>query len=195
MGGRADRRITWKHKVSSHGCDQHRGIKSQQIRQTKRDPGRYRGRERGLTLPVWWESIPCFSPHPSPPHYLPHCLPPASYHPHPSSSPLSAALRWLFGLLGAYQAHRSMFPSNAAFILSLPWQLPISPKESAGSVFPWRWHGDIARQLWTACWDSVPFLLSSSHPVFPSVLLFADPFASFLSLFWQQPLIPWAYNS
>lgn len=59
-----------------------------------------------------------------------------------------------------------MFPSNTAFILSLPWQLPISPKESAGSVFPWRWHGDIARQLWTACRDSGPF------PFPPLTLLF-----------------------
>lgn len=123
--------------------------------------------------------------------FLPHSLPPALYPPPPSSS-LSAALCWLFGLLGAYQAHRSMSPSNAAFILSLPWQLPISPKESAGSVFPWRWHGDIARRLWTACRDSVPFLLSSSHPALPSVSLFAHPFASLLLLIWRQPSHPWS---
>lgn len=141
-------------------------------------PAETEERGRGLTLPVRWESNLC-SPPPAlsfgfslptpclvaPPTPLPAVLP---------SQHLSADC---LGFLVPIRPHRSMFPSNAAFILSLPWQLPISPKESAGSVFPWRWHGDIARQLWTACWDSAPFLLSSSHPDLHSVFLFARPFA------------------
>lgn len=108
---------------------------------------------------IFWRCLSGGSPSPVSPFTL-------FLYPPPSSSPLSAALCWLFGLRGAYQARRSMFPSNRAFILSLPWQLPISPKESAGSAFPWRWHGDIARQLWTACRDSGPF------PFPPLTLLF-----------------------
>lgn len=123
---------------------------------------------------------------------LPQSLPPSLCYPHSSSSPLSAALCWLFGLLCAYQAHRCMSPSNTAFILSLPWQLPISPKESAGSVFPWRWHGDIARWLWTACRDSITFFLSFSHPAPPSQPILVLPFN--ISVFGSSPSKPWSFQ-
>lgn len=103
--------------------------------------------------------------------------------PHPIPSPLSSSLLIVRVLLGAYQAHRTMFPSNRAFILSLPWQLPISPRESLGDVFPWRWHGDIAKPLWTACWDRELFLTPCFPPLpfsLPIILLFL----------WQQPPTP-----
>lgn len=133
----------------------------------------------------------CFSF--SPPHPFFFFLSPTVLYqlPHPIPFPLSSSLLIVRVLLGAYQAHRTMFPSNRAFILSLPWQLPISPKESLGAVFPWRWHGDIAKPLWTACRDSGPFSFPPHSLLFP----LSSSLPILLLLLWQRPHFPGASNS
>lgn len=122
---------------------------------------------------------------PSPSRSLPssYLAPP---HLHACGSPLLAALRWLFGLLGAYRAHRAMFLSNAAFILSLPWQLPISTKRVRKLCVPMtmtRWHCQAALKRLPRQWT---LFLSSSHPARSRVSLFAHAFASLLFLLWQN---------